>query len=81
MLKRHVKPALTRPPILVDRPATSDEIREAVLCFRDPVEEYRAEILCEITADFGGYVRLSAIEIEISLLVEEMIQGQRAGGD
>jgi hypothetical protein len=79
MLKRHVKPGLTTPPISVDRLATSDEIREAVLCLPDPFEEYRAELLCEITADFGGYVRLSAMEIEISLLVEEMIQGLHAG--
>ena len=63
----------------MDRFATSDEIRAAVSRFPNPVEEYRAEILCEITADFGGYVRLSAMEIEISLLVEELIQGQRTG--
>jgi hypothetical protein len=81
MLKRHLKPGLTSPPIWVDRLATSDEVRGAALCFPDPVEEYRAEILCEIIADFGGYVRLSAVEIEISLLVEEMNQGLHAEGD
>jgi hypothetical protein len=61
----------------VDRLATSDEIRAAVLKFPDPIEEYRSEILREIAADFGGYVRLSAVEIEISLLVEELLQVQR----
>jgi hypothetical protein len=63
----------------LDRLATSDEIRAAVVRFPNPVEKYRAKTLCEITADFGGYVRLSAMEIEISLLVEGLTQGQHTG--
>ncbi len=79
MIKRCVKPGLIDPPILVDRLATADEIRAAVLHFPDPIEEYRTEILREIAADVGGYVRLSAVEIGTSLLVEELIQEQHTG--
>jgi hypothetical protein len=79
MVKRREKPGLTQPPISVDRLATSDEIRAAVLGFPDPIEEYRGEFLREIAADVGGYVRLSAVEIEISLLVEGLIQEQHKG--
>jgi len=69
-----MKPGLIKPPIKVDRLATSDEIRAAVLHFPDPIEEYRSESLREIPADLGGYVRLSASEIGISLLWEELIR-------
>jgi hypothetical protein len=81
MVKRCIKPGLTNPPILVDRLATADEIRAAALYFPNPIEEYRTEILREIAADVGGYVRLSAVEIGTSLLVEELIQEQRAGNN
>lgn len=64
---------------MVDRLATADEIRAALLHLPDPIEEYRTEILREIAADVGGYVRLSAVEIGTSLLVEELIQEQHTG--
>jgi hypothetical protein len=76
MFKRCVKPGLINPPILVDRLATADEIRAAVLPFPDPIEEYRTEILREIAADVGGYVRLSAVDIGTSLVADELIQEQ-----
>jgi len=70
--------SLTKSPITVDRLATSDEIRVAMLPYLDPVEEFRTEILREIAADVGGYVRLSTGEIRSSLLVEELNQCQDA---
>jgi hypothetical protein len=81
MVKRCIKPGLLNPPILEDRLATADEIRAALLSFPDPLEEYRTEILREIAADVGGYVRLSAVEIGTSLIVEELIQEQRTGNN
>jgi hypothetical protein len=81
MFKRSIKPGLINPPILVDRLATADEIRAAVMHFPNPIEEYRAEILREIAADVGGYVRLSDVEIGTSLLVEELNQEQRTGNN
>ncbi len=81
MFKRSIKPGLINPPILVDRLATADEIRAALLHFPDPIEEYRTVILREIAADVGGFVRLSAVEIGTSLLVEELIQEQQTGNN
>jgi hypothetical protein len=81
MFKRCIKPSFIKPVILEDRVATADEIRAALLNFPDPIEEYRTEILREIAADVGGYVRLSAVEIGTSLLVEELIQGQPTGNN
>ena len=74
MLKRRTKPGLVKPPITVDRLATLDEIRGAVLELPDPVKAYKAEVLREIASDMGGYVRLSPTDIGISLLVEDLIQ-------
>jgi hypothetical protein len=76
-----MNPRLTKTPVTVDRLATSDEIRAAILQYPDPVEEYRSEILREVAADVGGYVRLSAVEIRTSLLVEELMQDQDAGAN
>jgi hypothetical protein len=81
MFKRYTKSGVTNPPIVEDRLATADEIRAADFHFPDPIEEYRAEILREIAADVGGYVRLSAVEIGTSLLVEELTQEQHAGNN
>ena len=60
----------------MDRLATPDEIRAAALPFSDTTLENRAEILCEIAADVGGYVRIPAVEFETSLLVDELTQEQ-----
>jgi len=61
---------------MVDRLATADEIRAALLHLPDRIEEYRTEILREIAADVGGYVRLSAVDIGTSLVADELIQEQ-----
>ena len=71
-----MKPNSIKTPIAVDRLATADEIRAAVLPFPDPIEECTTEILSEIAADIGGYVRVPAVEFETSLLVEELTQEQ-----
>ncbi len=69
-------PGIDKNPVAVDCLATPDEIRMAMLRYPDPIEDYRTEALLEIAADVGGYVRLSAVEIRTSLLVEELIQNQ-----
>jgi hypothetical protein len=66
-----MKPNSIKAPIAVDRLATPDEILAADLLFSDPLEQYDAEVMTEIAADLGGYVRISALELETSLLVEE----------
>ena len=71
-----MKPNLIETPIAVDRLATADEIRAAVLPFPDDVEECSTEILREIAADVGGYVRIPAVEFEASLMLEELTKGQ-----
>jgi hypothetical protein len=63
-------------PIAVDRLATADEIRAAVLPFPDPFEECSTEILREVAADVGGYVRIPAVDYETSVWVEELTQEQ-----
>jgi hypothetical protein len=72
---------LIETPITVDRLATSDEIRAAVLSSPDPLEEYRTEIVREIAADVGGYIRISAVEFETFRLIEEMIEEQDTWAD
>jgi hypothetical protein len=67
-----MKPNLVKAPIPVDRLATPDEILAAVSPFPDPLERCGAEILREIAADLGGYVRIPAIEMETSVLMEEL---------
>jgi hypothetical protein len=69
-----MKPNMVETPIAVDRLATSDEIRAAVLPFPDAIGECRRDIWREIAADVGGYIRTSAVEFEASLLVEELVQ-------
>ena len=76
MLKGRVNLASTLSPLMLDRLATSDEIRAAMLPFPDPIEEYAGQLLREIAADVGGFVRLSVLEIGTSLLVEELTQDQ-----
>ena len=66
-----MKPDSINAPIAVDRLATLDEILAADLPFSDPIEEYGAEAVSEIAADLGPYLRISALALEASLLVEE----------
>jgi len=71
-----MKPNLIKTPIAVDRLATADEIRAAVLPSPDDIEECTTEILREIVADVGGYVRIRDVEYETSLIVEELTKEQ-----
>jgi hypothetical protein len=71
-----MKPNLIETPIAVDRLATADEIRAAVLPFPDDIEECSTENLREIAADLGGYVRIPAVEFETSLMLEELTKDQ-----
>jgi hypothetical protein len=64
-----MKPELTA--VQMDRLATPEEIR-AASPFADTPLENRVEILREIAADVGGYVRIPAVEFETSLLGEEL---------
>ena len=71
-----MKPNSIKAAIAVDRLATADEILAADLPFADPIEQYGAEVATEIAADLGGYVRFSALELETSLVVEELSRKQ-----
>jgi len=73
--------SLVKTPIKVDRLATLDEVRAAVLRCSDPIMGCREEIPCEIAADVGGYVRVASARLETSLLVEELIRGPDAQGN
>ena len=46
----------------------------AVLPFPDPIEECNSEILREIARDIGGYTRIPARDLEVSMMVDELIQ-------
>jgi hypothetical protein len=60
----------------VDRLATADEIRAAVLPSPDPIEVCAAQNLCEIASDLGGFIYIPAVEFEISHMVEDLIREQ-----
>jgi hypothetical protein len=61
-------------PTAVDRLATSEEIRAAILPLCDRPEEYATETVWEIAADVGGYARIPAVEVETIRLIEELIE-------
>ena len=61
-------------PTAVDRLATSEEIRAAISPLPDGPEENATEIVWEIAADLGGYVRIPAVEFETFRLIEELIE-------
>jgi hypothetical protein len=65
----------------VDRVATPEEIRAAVLPYSYPSGEYGAEMLCEIAADVGGYIRIPEVEAETSRLIEELNREQVIGAN
>lgn len=67
-----MKPNMIKSPIAMDRLATAEEVRAAVLPFPNPADECAAEILSEIASDLGGYVRIPAVEFEASLMAEEL---------
>jgi hypothetical protein len=71
-----MKPNSIKAAIAVDRLATPDEVLAADLPFADPIEQYGAELVTEIAADVGGYVRFSALDLETSLMVEELSRKQ-----
>jgi hypothetical protein len=76
-----MQPNLSKPQTTVDRLATLDEVRAAVLPSSDALAGCRGEFPREIAADVGGYVRISSAEFETSLLVEEFIQLEDAPGN
>jgi hypothetical protein len=76
-----MQPNLSKPQTTVDRLATLDEVRAAVLPSSDALMGCRGEFPREIAADVGGYVRISSAEFETSLLVEEFIQLEDAPGN
>lgn len=73
-----MQPNLPQPPNTMDRLATLDEVRAAVLPSSDASKVCRGEFPREIAADVGGYVRISSAEFETVLLVEELIHVQGA---
>jgi hypothetical protein len=73
-----MKSDIINAPTTMDRFATLDEIRAAVLPFPDPIEECDAETIHEIASDTGGYVRISAAIFETALMVEELTREQDA---
>ena len=76
-----MKPNLIETPMAVDRLATSDEIRAAILSFPAPLEECWTGIAREIATGVGGYIRISAMEFETFRLIEEMIEEQDTWAD
>jgi hypothetical protein len=67
-----MKPNMITPLTTVDRLATPDEVLEAVLFFRDSIEDCAADLMGEIAADVGGSSRTPSEEIETSLMPEEV---------
>ncbi len=62
----------------VDRLATADEIRAALLPDTDHAEENDVEIFHEIAADTGGYVRISSSVFETAIMVEALTRDEAA---
>jgi hypothetical protein len=76
-----MKADMLKTPAAVDRLATSDEIRAALMPFPDPIEECSKDLLYEIAADLGGYVRIPGWEFEASLLLENWTEEQKRWKD
>jgi hypothetical protein len=58
----------------VDRLATPDEIAAAILPFPNALEECYEDLLCEIAVDTGGFVRIRDLELEMSIIVEQLLR-------
>ena len=71
-----MKSDMSNTPISVARVATLDEIRAAISPFCDSLEDCSSDVLCEIAADLGGYVRFTDVERETSRLVDELTREQ-----
>jgi hypothetical protein len=71
-----MQPNLSKPQNTLDRLATLDEVRAAILPSSAPPGMPGGEFPREIAADVGGYVRIPSAVIETTLLVEELIQVQ-----
>ena len=67
-----MKANIVTAPSTLDRLATADEIRAALLPDSDLTEEGDTEIFHEIAADTGGYVRIPAEVFETAMMVEEL---------
>ena len=73
-----MRPTLIETPLGLDRLATCEEIRAALISFADPDDGYTGEDICEVAADSGGYVRISTPELEAYLLRDELLENQEA---
>jgi hypothetical protein len=69
-----MKPDLIASPIEVDRAATPEEIRTAVLPLPDGPAGCGPDTAYEIASDLGGYVRISAEELESFRLVAKLLE-------
>jgi hypothetical protein len=69
-----MKPTLIEAPLGLDREATCEEIRAALIPFPNPDEEYSAENIREVFADSGEHVRIAASEFEAYLLRDELLE-------
>ena len=75
-----MQPNLSKPQKTMDRLATLDEVRTAILPSSDHLG-CTGEFPRDIAADVGSYVRISSAVFETVLLVEELIQRQDAQGN
>ena len=57
---------------ILDRVATTEEIRNAMESFHDRIANSKNETPMEIPSDGGGYVRISAEEFELLYLIDEL---------
>ncbi len=56
----------------MDRIATTEEIRNAVEPFHNHISSSANEIPIEIPSDLGGYIRISAEELEFLYLIDAL---------
>jgi len=57
---------------ILDRVATTEEIRNALESFHDRIANSANETPMEIPSDRGGYVRISEEEFEFLYLIDEL---------
>ena len=69
-----MKANLPDSPTTVDRAATYEEVRAAAVSFPDLIEECSGSILHEIAGDSGGYIRISADDLEAAGMIEEWME-------
>lgn len=62
---------------ILDRVATAEEIRNAMESFHDPTANSANETPLEIPSDRGGYIRISAEELDLVFLICESNQHEK----